>query len=100
MLRKYLISAPADGEDLTVVYGVNHELLKPEHTVVSNGSCTTNCLAPVAKVFNDQFTIEYGQMTTVHSYTNDQRILDLPHSDMRRARAGCGKYDSNINWCS
>ena len=85
--KKVLISAPADGEDLTVVYGVNHELLKPEHTVVSNGSCTTNCLAPVAKVLNDQFTIEYGQMTTVHSYTNDQRILDLPHSDPRRARA-------------
>ena len=85
--KKVLISAPADGEDLTVVYGVNHDLLKPEHTVVSNGSCTTNCLAPVAKVLHDKFTVEYGQMTTIHSYTNDQRILDLPHSDMRRARA-------------
>ena len=85
--KKVLISAPADGEDLTVVYGVNHELLKSEHTVVSNGSCTTNCLAPVAKVLHDKFTVEYGQMTTIHSYTNDQRILDLPHSDMRRARA-------------
>ena len=86
--KKVLISAPADGEDLTVVYGVNHELLKPEHTVVSNGSCTTNCLAPVAKILHEKFTVEYGQMTTIHSYTNDQRILDLPHSDMRRARAG------------
>ena len=85
--KKVLISAPAEGEDLTVVYGVNHELLKSEHTVVSNGSCTTNCLAPVAKVLHDKFTVEYGQMTTIHSYTNDQRILDLPHSDMRRARA-------------
>ena len=85
--KKVLISAPADGEDLTVVYGVNHDLLKPEHTVVSNGSCTTNCLAPVAKDLHDKFTVEYGQMTTIHSYTNDQRILDLPHSDMRRARA-------------
>jgi glyceraldehyde 3-phosphate dehydrogenase len=85
--KKVLISAPAKGEDLTVVYGVNHEKLKPEMTVVSNGSCTTNCLAPVAKVLNDAFGIEFGQMTTVHSYTNDQQLLDLPHSDLRRARA-------------
>lgn len=85
--KKVLISAPAEGEDLTVVYGVNHDLLKSDYTVVSNGSCTTNCLAPVAKVLHDKFTVEYGQMTTIHSYTNDQRILDLPHSDMRRARA-------------
>ena len=84
---KVLISAPAKGEDLTVVYGVNHELLKPEHTIVSNGSCTTNCLAPVARIIHDLFGIKFGQMTTVHAYTNDQRILDLPHSDLRRARA-------------
>lgn len=85
--KKVLISAPAKGEDLTVVYGVNHEKLKPEMTIVSNGSCTTNCLAPVAKVLNEAFGIEFGQMTTVHSYTNDQQLLDLPHSDLRRARA-------------
>jgi glyceraldehyde 3-phosphate dehydrogenase len=85
--KKVLISAPAKGEDLTVVFGVNHEKLKSEFTVVSNGSCTTNCLAPVAKVLNDKFGIEYGQMTTIHSYTNDQQLLDLPHSDLRRARA-------------
>ncbi|HYX33075.1 MAG TPA: type I glyceraldehyde-3-phosphate dehydrogenase [Oligoflexus sp.] len=85
--KKVLISAPAKGEDLTVVYGVNHDKLKPEMTIVSNGSCTTNCLAPVAKVLNDAFGIEFGQMTTVHSYTNDQQLLDLPHSDLRRARA-------------
>ncbi len=85
--KKVLISAPAKGEDLTVVYGVNHEKLKPEFTIVSNGSCTTNCLAPVAKVLNEHFGIECGQMTTIHSYTNDQQLLDLPHSDLRRARA-------------
>ncbi len=85
--KKVLISAPAKGEDLTVVFGVNHEKLKKEFTVVSNGSCTTNCLAPVAKVLNDAFGIECGQMTTIHSYTNDQQLLDLPHSDLRRARA-------------
>jgi len=85
--KKVLISAPAKGEDLTVVYGVNHEKLKADFTVVSNGSCTTNCLAPVAKILNDAFGIECGQMTTVHSYTNDQQLLDLPHADLRRARA-------------
>jgi len=84
---KVLISAPAKGEDITVVLGVNHQLLKKEHRVVSNGSCTTNCLAPVAKVLNDAFGIKHGLMTTIHSYTNDQRILDLPHKDLRRARA-------------
>jgi glyceraldehyde 3-phosphate dehydrogenase len=83
---KVLISAPAKGEDLTVVYGVNHELIKPDYKVVSNASCTTNCLAPVVKVLHEAFGIKHGQMTTVHSYTNDQRILDLPHSDLRRAR--------------
>lgn len=84
---KVLISAPAKGEDLTVVYGVNHEMIKPEHTVLSNASCTTNCLAPVAKVINDNLGIKSALMTTIHAYTNDQRILDLPHSDLRRARA-------------
>jgi glyceraldehyde 3-phosphate dehydrogenase len=86
--RKVIISAPAKGEDLTIVMGVNHERYDPKaHTVVSNASCTTNCLAPVAKVLHDTFGIVRGQMTTVHSYTNDQRILDQPHSDLRRARA-------------
>jgi glyceraldehyde 3-phosphate dehydrogenase len=86
--RKVIISAPAKGEDLTIVMGVNHDKYDPKtHTIVSNASCTTNCLAPVAKVLHDTFGIAKGQMTTVHSYTNDQRILDLPHSDLRRARA-------------
>lgn len=86
--RKVLISAPASGVDLTVVYGVNHDSYDAAaHDVISNASCTTNCLAPVAKVLNDSFGIEHGLMTTVHSYTNDQQILDLPHSDLRRARA-------------
>lgn len=86
--KKVLISAPAVDEDLTVVYGVNHTELKPEHRIVSNGSCTTNCLAPVAKVLHEKFGgIQHGLMTTIHSYTNDQNILDLPHSDLRRARA-------------
>jgi glyceraldehyde 3-phosphate dehydrogenase len=85
--RKVLISAPAKGVDLTVVYGVNHEKLEAGHTIVSNASCTTNCLAPVAKVLNDVIGIERGLMTTVHAYTNDQKILDQIHSDKRRARA-------------
>ena len=85
--RKVLISAPAKGVDLTVVYGVNHDKLEAGHTIVSNASCTTNCLAPVAKVLNDAFGIERGLMTTVHAYTNYQKILDQVHSDMRRARA-------------
>ena len=84
---KVLISAPAEGEDLTVVLGVNDHLLKGEYTVVSNGSCTTNCLAPVAKVLHENWGIRHGQMTTIHSYTNDQQVLDLPHKDLRRARA-------------
>jgi len=85
---KVIITAPAkDAVDATVVMGVNHQLLKPEHQIVSNASCTTNCLAPVAKVLQDKFGIVNGMMTTIHSYTNDQRILDLPHSDLRRARA-------------
>ncbi len=85
--KRVLISAPAKNVDLTVVYGVNDDKLKSEHKIVSNASCTTNCLAPVAKVLNDAIGIERGLMTTVHAYTNDQKILDQIHSDMRRARA-------------
>jgi len=89
--RKVLLSAPAKGKpgaDLTAVYGVNHEWYDPGmHHIVSAASCTTNCLAPVVKVLNDTFGIDSGVMTTIHAYTNDQRILDLPHKDMRRARA-------------
>ncbi|API58198.1 type I glyceraldehyde-3-phosphate dehydrogenase [Tardibacter chloracetimidivorans] len=85
--KRVLVSAPAKGVDLTVVYGVNHDKLTADHTIVSNASCTTNCLAPVAKVLNDSVGIERGLMTTVHAYTNDQKILDQIHSDMRRARA-------------
>ena len=84
---RVLISAPAKGADLTVVYGVNHDKLTADHRIVSNASCTTNCLAPVAKVLNDSIGIERGLMTTVHAYTNDQKILDQIHSDLRRARA-------------
>jgi glyceraldehyde 3-phosphate dehydrogenase len=85
--KRVLISAPAKGVDLTVVYGVNHDKLEAGHTIVSNASCTTNCLAPVAKVLNDSIGIERGLMTTVHAYTNDQKILDQIHPDLRRARA-------------
>jgi glyceraldehyde 3-phosphate dehydrogenase len=85
--KKVLISAPGKNVDLTVVYGVNHDKLEAGHTIVSNASCTTNCLAPVAKVLNDTVGIERGLMTTVHAYTNDQKILDQIHPDLRRARA-------------
>ena len=85
--KKVLVSAPAKGVDLTVVYGVNHDKLTADHHIVSNASCTTNCLAPVAKVLNDTIGIERGLMTTVHAYTNDQKILDQIHPDLRRARA-------------
>jgi glyceraldehyde 3-phosphate dehydrogenase len=86
--KKVIISAPAEGEDLTIVLGVNEDKYDPkQHHVVSNASCTTNGLAPVAKVLNDTWGIEKGLMTTIHAYTNDQRVQDLPHSDMRRARA-------------
>ena len=86
--KKVIISAPAKGEDLTIVLGVNEDKYDPaNHHVVSNASCTTNCLAPFTKVLNDNFGVKRGMMTTVHSYTNDQQILDLPHSDLRRARA-------------
>ncbi|MBF6560290.1 MAG: aldehyde dehydrogenase, partial [Candidatus Binataceae bacterium] len=86
--RKVVISAPADGADLTMCLGVNHGVYDPaRHDVVSNASCTTNCLAPVAKVLNDSFGIVYGLMTTVHGYTQDQMLQDGPHKDLRRARA-------------
>jgi glyceraldehyde 3-phosphate dehydrogenase len=86
--KKVVISAPGKNEDLTIVMGVNHEQYDPaNHHVVSNASCTTNCLVPVVKVVRDAFGFERGFMTTIHAYTNDQRILDLPHKDLRRARA-------------
>src|SRR5467141_3950861 len=86
--KKVIISAPAKGEDITVVMGVNHEKYEPaKHNIISNASCTTNCLVPVVKVVMDNFGFKHGFMTTVHSYTNDQQILDLPHKDLRRARA-------------
>lgn len=86
--KKVIISAPAKNPDITVCYGVNHTNYDPaSHHIVSNASCTTNCLSPVAKVLHESFGITHGLMTTVHAYTNDQRILDLPHSDIRRARA-------------
>jgi glyceraldehyde 3-phosphate dehydrogenase len=85
--KKVIISAPAKGEDLTIVLGVNENMYDPaKHTIISNASCTTNCLAPAAKVLNDTFGIERGLMNTIHSYTNDQRILDQVHKDLRRAR--------------
>jgi len=86
--EKVVISAPAKGEDLTVVLGVNDEMYDPsQHNVISNASCTTNCVAPMAKVLDDAFGLEMAFMTTIHAYTNDQSILDLPHKDLRRARA-------------
>lgn len=86
--QRVVVSAPAKDVDLTVVYGVNHtDFDASKHTVISNASCTTNCLAPIAKVLDEQFGIESGFMTTIHSYTNDQRLMDAPHKDMRRARA-------------
>lgn len=86
--KKVVISAPGKGQDLTLCFGINHEKYDPaKHHIISNASCTTNCLAPVARVLLDSFGIERGLMTTIHSYTNDQRILDLPHEDLRRARA-------------
>jgi glyceraldehyde 3-phosphate dehydrogenase len=86
--KRVIISAPAKNEDLTIVMGVNEKMYDPEkHHIVSNASCTTNCLAPAAKVVHDNFKIQKGLMTTIHSYTNDQKILDLPHKDLRRARA-------------
>ena len=84
---RVIITAPAKNEDITVVMGVNHHKYIPEHKVISNASCTTNCLAPAVKVLHEKFQIKRGLMTTIHAYTNDQQILDLPHSDLRRARA-------------
>src|SRR5579862_1520100 len=87
-VKKVIISAPAKGEDITIVLGVNDSAYDPaKHNVISNASCTTNCLGPVAKVLHEKFVIEKGSMTTIHSYTNDQPILDFPHKDLRRARA-------------
>ena len=87
-VKKVIISAPATDEDVTIVLGVNDKAYDPaKHNIVSNASCTTNCLAPIAKVIHDHFTIKNGSMTTIHSYTNDQKLLDLPHKDLRRARA-------------
>jgi glyceraldehyde 3-phosphate dehydrogenase len=87
-VKKVIISAPAKGEDITIVLGVNDKAYdKSKHHIVSNASCTTNCLAPVAKVLHESFGIEKGSMTTIHSYTNDQNVLDFPHKDLRRARA-------------
>ncbi len=87
-VKKVIISAPAKNEDFTIVLGVNEDKYDPaKHNIISNASCTTNCLAPIAKVVNDNFTIQCGTMTTIHSYTNDQVILDFPHKDLRRARA-------------
>ena len=96
--RSVLVSAPSKGADLTFVIGVNDQLFdKAKHTIISIGSCTTNCLAPVAKVLNDTFGIEHGFMTTIHAYTNDQNILDLPHKDLRRARAAALEHDPDLD---
>ena len=84
---KVIISAPASGVDATIVYGVNHDTLRQSHQIISNASCTTNCVATMAKVLQDSFGIESALMSTIHAYTNDQRLLDLPHSDLRRERA-------------
>jgi len=87
-VKKVIISAPAKGEDITIVLGVNDSSYDPaKHNIISNASCTTNCLAPVAKVLHEKFGIQKGSMTTIHSYTNDQQVLDFPHKDLRRARA-------------
>src|SRR5204863_1748197 len=86
--QKVIISAPAKGEDITLVLGVNDDQYDPAvHNVISNASCTTNCVAPMAKVLFDSFGVEHALMTTIHAYTNDQNLLDLPHKDLRRARA-------------
>lgn len=85
---KVLVSAPCKNADITVVYGVNHDKIQKKHQIISNASCTTNCLAPIIKILHDNFTVKNGYMTTIHSYTSDQRIVDSSHSDLRRARAG------------
>src|SRR5262249_25454849 len=87
-VKKVIISAPAKNEDITIVLGVNENMYDPaQHKVISNASCTTNCLAPLVKVLHEKFGIQKGSMTTIHSYTNDQNVLDFPHKDLRRARA-------------
>ncbi len=97
-VKKVIISAPADGPDATFVLGVNDNTYDAaKHNVVSNASCTTNCLAPVAKVLQETFGIHSGTMTTIHSYTNDQKLLDLPHKDLRRARAAAHQHDSQLH---
>ena len=95
--KRVIVSAPADGADLTVVYGVNHDKLTKDHIVISNASCTTNCLAPVAKVLHDAVGIEKGFMTTIHSYTNDQPTLDQMHKDLYRARAAALSHDPDLD---
>ena len=95
-MKKVIISAPAKNEDVTLVLGVNQDKYDAaKHHIISNASCTTNCLAPIAKVINDEFKIVSGTMTTIHSYTNDQVILDFPHKDLRRARAAALSIDSD-----
>ncbi len=97
-VKKVIISAPADGPDATFVLGVNDNTYDPKsHNVVSNASCTTNCLAPVAKVLNDTFGIVAGTMTTIHSYTNDQKLLDLPHKDLAPRSRRCAQHDSELD---
>src|SRR5216110_1264630 len=87
-VKKVIISAPAKNEDVTLVLGVNNAAYDPaKHNIISNASCTTNCLAPVVKVIHQSFGVQKGSMTTIHSYTNDQKVLDFPHKDLRRARA-------------
>jgi Glyceraldehyde-3-phosphate dehydrogenase/erythrose-4-phosphate dehydrogenase len=106
-VKKVIISAPAKNEDITIVLGVNEDKYDPlAHHIISNASCTTNCLAPVAKVVHEKFGIRSAQMTTIHSYTNDQQLLDLPHKDLRRARAAGTVDDSHVDgaakallWC-
>ncbi len=97
--KKVIISAPADGADMTVVMGVNQEELKPAHQVISNASCTTNCLAPVAYVLHQGIGIERGYMTTIHAYTGDQSLQDTLHSDLRRARAAAHVADPDLDGC-
>ena len=98
--KKVIISAPASDEDITIVMGVNDGDYDPaKHTIISNASCTTNCLAPMAKVLHDAFGIERGLMTTIHAYTNDQVILDFPHKDLRRARAAATQHHPHVDRC-
>ena len=96
---KVIISAPAKGDLKTIVLGVNDDILTSEDRIVSNASCTTNCLAPMAKVLNDTFGLEKGYITTIHAYTADQRLQDAPHKDLRRARSSCAEHDSYIDGC-